>query len=280
MNGRKGGRGQNQDGSKQNNSNHRHGTVSAVSSDSLTITLPDNTTLKVALSSSTTYTDLDKTVTIGDIKNGIKVEVDGSVNTDGSFQATAVRIEHDRLGGVVTAVSGNSITVQLDGRGAKGMGRGNPNTDPSNGAATTPAAGTVTTKTIVVDSNTVYSAAGQTAKLSDIVVGSQIEAQGTISSDGNSLTALQVSIRMPDYHGQVTAVSGSTITVQDREGTHTIEVNSSTKYLNGSAEASLSDVTSGVNLRAEGTIDSSGKMIASLIQLGQPQKGAGHGHGR
>jgi hypothetical protein len=141
---------------------------------------------------------------------------------------------------------------------------------------------TATTKTVTVDSSTTYSAAGQSVQMSAIAVGSRVDVEGVLSSDNTSLTALQINIQMPEYRGQVTAVNGSTITLQDRNGTLTIEVNSSTKYLNGTTAANLSDVKTGVNLEAEGQVDSSGKMTASLIQLGQPQQGpgGGQGHGR
>ncbi|NWJ47938.1 MAG: hypothetical protein HXX08_18955 [Chloroflexi bacterium] len=263
--------------------NHDQGTVTAVSSDSLTITRADNSTLKVVLNSNTTYTDLGKTINQSDLKSGVKVEVEGNLNSDGNLEASVIEVEHDRLGGTVTAINGNSITIQVDGRDAPGGGRkGQDHNKPNaanNGTVTT---STATTKTITVDSSTTYSAAGQSVQLSAIAVGSRVDAEGTLSSDSNSLTALQVNIQMPEYRGQVTAVDGSTITLQDRNGTRTIEINSSTKYLNGTTAATLSDVKVGTNLEAEGQVDSSGKMTASLIQLGQPQQGpgGGHGHGR
>jgi len=218
----------------------------------------------------------------------MNVEVEGSLNSDGSFQATSVKVEHARLSGTVTAINGNSITVQMDGRGAKGGDKGNTKPGSASGTTTpTPSTGTTqsttTTKTIVVDSSTVYLAAGQSSQLSNITVGSRVEAEGALSSDSSSLTALQVTIQMPEYHGQVTAVNGSTITLQDRDGTHTVVVNSNTKYLNGTATSALTDVKVGTNLEAEGTVDSAGSLTASQIQIGQGQgmgKGmGGHGHG-
>ena len=254
---------------------HQSGTVSAVASDSLTITSKNNTTVKVSLSSATTYTDLGKTISLSDIKSGAKIEVSGTLNSDGSLNAQAVQVQHDRLGGVVTAISGNTVTIQGGGRGAGEAKTGN-NTGTANGSTATPAATAATTRTIVVSDATTYTEAGQSVKLSNIAVGDRIEAAGSLSSDGNSLTALQVSISLPSYRGQVTAVSGSTITIQERGGTQTITVDSNTKYLNGTAAASLSDVKAGVSLEAQGQLDSSGKMTASLIQLGQSQGPKGH----
>lgn len=243
---------------------HSGGTISSISGNTMTLTTPNNSSVKVNLSSSTTYTDLGKAISLSSLKAGEKVEVSGQTNSDNSLNATVVNIQHDRLGGTVTAVNGNNITVQVGGPGGRGP---KPDTSSTTNSST-PA---TTTKTIVVSSSTTYDEAGQSAQLSSIAVGDHIKAQGTLSSDGNSLNALQVSVQLPDYHGQVTSVSGNTITLQDRSGTHQIEVNSSTKYLNGTASAALSDVKTGSNLSAQGSIDSSGKMTATQIQLGQPQ---------
>jgi len=256
--------------------NHAGGTISALDSSSLTLTKPDNSTIKVNLDSSTSYLDLGKTITLADLKAGVRVEADGVLNSDGSLSAEVINVQHDRLGGTITAISGSTLTVQLEGRGGPGPrgqvpGRpasATPDSDSNNSSSTT------TTATISVDSSTVYLEAGQTAQLSDLAVGDRINAAGTLSSDGKTLSALQVIVALPHYQGQVTSVSGTTIVIQDRAGTHTLEVNSDTKYLNGQTSATLSDVKTGVNLSAEGKVDSSGKMTASVIQLGQP-KGPG-----
>jgi hypothetical protein len=264
--------------------NHAGGTISALDANSLTITKPDNTKVKVSLNSATKYQDLGKTINLSDLKTGLRVEVAGETGSDGSLSAEVVNVQHDQLGGTITAINGSTLTVQVHGRGGKG-GRPNggaamtPPTPPSgagnsatSSATTTPA---TTTKTITVSDSTVYLQGGQTIQLSGLAVGQRINVAGTLSSDGNSLAALQIVVELPRYDGQVTSVNGSTIVLQDRSGaSRTIEVNSSTKYMNGQATASLSDVKAGVSLHVEGTVDSSGKMTASLVQLGQ---GPGNG---
>ncbi len=256
--------------------NHANGSISAISGNTLTITRADGSTTKVNVDTSTTYQDLGQSSNLSALKTGIKVEVAGMFGSDGSLNAQVVNVQHDHLGGTVTAISGNTITVQGGGGpGRDGNGKG-PRSDTANGSTSTatPAATTTTTttRTITVGSDTKYLAAGQATQLSSIKVGDQIEAAGTFSSDSNNLTALQVTVRLPDFHGQVTAVSGNTITLQDRGTTRTVEVNSSTKYLNGTATAALSDVKAGVNVEAQGTLDASGKLTATTIQLGQPQQ--------
>ena len=112
--------------------------------------------------------------------------------------------------------------------------------------------------------------ADQSGKLSDIAVGDRIDAQGTASSDGSSLTALSVTVHLPHYHGQETTVDGSTITLKDGDTTRTILINGDTKYLNGTSSAALSDVKSGEDISAEGKVDTNGQMTAMVIQVGHP----------
>jgi len=255
--------------------NHAGGSISAISGNSLTLTRADGSTTKVNVDASTTYQDLGQSSNLSALKTGIKVDVAGMLGSDGSLNAQVVNIQHDHLGGTVTAISGNTITVQGGGGpGRDGNGKGPRPGGAANGSTSTAtaAAATATTRTITVSSDTSYLTAGQASQLSNIKVGDQIEAAGTLSSDGNSLTALQVTVRLPDYRGQVTAVNGNTITLQDRGTTRTVEVTSSTKYLNGTTSAALSDVKAGVNIEAQGQLDASGKLTATTIQLGQPQQ--------
>jgi hypothetical protein len=264
---------------------HAGGTISALDSGSLTLTRADNSTIKVTLGAAVSVQDLGKTVSLSDLKTGQRVDVAGTLNTDGTLSAQIINVQHDHLGGTVTVISGNTLTVEVGGRGQggpEGRGPGQPKpagntgsatpaagsgTTPSTGTATTPA---TTTKTITVSDSTTYLTGGQASQLSGIAVGDRIEAVGTASSDGNSLTALQVTVQLPHYQGQVTSVSGSTIVLQDRGTSRTIEVNSSTQYQNGQAAASLSDVKTGLDISVEGKVDASGNMTASVVQIGRP----------
>jgi hypothetical protein len=253
---------------------HSNGTVSALDSTSLTLTRSDNSTVKVMLSASTSYLDLGKTISLADLKTGIRLEVAGMSNADGSLNAEVVTVQHDRLGGSVTAINGSTLTIQV--RGKNGQGPDAPaDNSGSTSTTTTPA---VTTKTITVSGSTVYLESGQSVQLSEIAVGANISAEGTLSTDGNNLTALQVNIELPHYQGQITSVSGNTIVIQDRAGTsRTIEVSSATKYLNGQATATLADLKVGTSLSVEGKVDASGKMTATQVQLGQGGPGQGQG---
>jgi hypothetical protein len=161
-------------------------------------------------------------------------------------------------GGKVTAVSGSTITVQRGGPAANGA-----------------------TSTITVSGDTTYlvGSAGKLSlgALSDIKVGSTIRAEGTADSSGN-VTALLVSIMAPQADGEVTAVSGNTITIQQhgplgQGATQTITVGSDTQYVTGdpasSTASSLGAVTVGTHIHAEGTLNSDGSFTATVVRVGQ-----------
>ncbi|MBN9389687.1 MAG: hypothetical protein J0I20_16795 [Chloroflexi bacterium] len=268
------------------------GTISAVDSSGLTLTGPNNTTVKVTFGSSVTVQDAGKTLSTSDLKTGDRVEVAGQKNSDGSITTQVVNVIHDHLGGTVTAISGNTITVEVAGRGGFGGRpggpgpRGNngngsstatPSATPSTGSSSNSSTPVTTTRTITVSDSTTYTKGGQSSQLSAIAVGDRVNAEGTLSSDGNSLTALQVNIQLPHYAGKVTSVNGSTIVIDERGTSRTIEVTADTKYQNGPNQtASLSDVKTGEFINAEGSVDSSGKMTASVVNVGGP---AGPGAG-
>lgn len=80
--------------------------------------------------------------------------------------------------------------------------------------------------------------------------------------------------------GTVTAVSGNTITLKDDSGAnHTINVTSSTSYLDGSnrSSSSLSAVTSGTTILASGQTGSDGTINATRIIVNPPNFGGGQG---
>jgi hypothetical protein len=127
-----------------------------------------------------------------------------------------------------------------------------------------------TSVTIKTTSSTVFSRVGKTVSLSAVTSGENIHVQGTKNSDG-SITATRVDIELPGYHGQVTGVSGSTITVKDRNGTtHTIKTTSSTSFTIAGQSASLSDVKTGDQISAEGTLNSDNSLNAEAVQIELP----------
>lgn len=126
--------------------------------------------------------------------------------------------------------------------------------------------------TVNVTSSTVYVRAGQTVNLSAITSGETIHVIGQTNSDG-SITATRVEIVLPGYDGQVKSISGSAITIQDDQGTHVIHTSSSTTVTKAGQAASLSDIATGAQIRAEGTKNSDGSLNAAAINIVLPSVG-------
>jgi len=99
--------------------------------------------------------------------------------------------------------------------------------------------------------------------------------------DGTS-TTMERPAHVPHIHGTVVSVSGSTVTVTDRDGfTRTIVVTADTTYEDGLS----ADLAVGTVIRASGTVDANGTSLdAAKIRtapagpLGGPHKGGHHGH--
>jgi Cu/Ag efflux protein CusF len=142
------------------------GTVKSVDASSATLTLPDGSTKTIGLTSSTTYNVKGKAATAADLKAGVRIHAVGTVDANGAFTATRIDIAPAVVAGIVTAKSGNSITLK----------------DRSGG-----------TITVNVDSSTTYQSRGTaSASLADVAVGDVLNAEGTLNSDGSlNATAVQ-----------------------------------------------------------------------------------------
>ena len=144
------------------------------------------------------------------------------------------------FGGVtITAISGSSISLET----ADGW-----------------------TRTILVDSGTTYSESGDAIALSDLAVGDQVHFEQTLEDDGTfSIDA--IAVIPPHVGGTVTAISGSTITVEQRDGTSaTVNVTGDTTYRVSGDDAALADVEVGMFLVAEGTENSDGSLTATAVR--------------
>lgn len=173
--------------------------------------------------------------------------------------------------GQITAVNGNTITVK-------------PDADP---------AGSTEYKnvtTIVLSSSTQYRTGNgsTTTTKPTISVGQYIVAEGTVSSDGKTLTATLVSVGNggpghggpgrasgPHADGTVTAVNGDAISVQadaDRAGSNeytavtTINLTGTTTYdtdRGNTATTTKPTITVGEYIVAEGTLSADGKTLTA-----------------
>lgn len=75
--------------------------------------------------------------------------------------------------------------------------------------------------------------------------------------------------------GTVTAVQGSTITVQDTSGSSKLVITGSSTTVENTVSASLSDVAVGTSVMASGTSNSDGSVTATTIQLNPSTGGLG-----
>jgi hypothetical protein len=135
------------------------GTVSAVGSDTITITLRDGTSQTISTTGSTTYrlggTDGDR----ADVTVGTAILATGEKDASGNLTATTVSIRLPRILGTVTATTADTITLtRRDG----------------------------TTATVHVASGTAIEVAGvDNATIADVKAGMVIEVGGTQRADGS-----------------------------------------------------------------------------------------------
>jgi hypothetical protein len=122
------------------------------------------------------------------------------------------------------------------------------------------------TRTITVTSSTKITKGGATIALEDLRVDDEIRFSQTRNSDG-TYTIDAIAVVLPRAGGEVTATTGTSITVTQRDGSSaTIEVGSSTTYqVAGVTNASLSDVTVGMRVVAEGSKASDGTLTAARV---------------
>lgn len=122
------------------------------------------------------------------------------------------------------------------------------------------------TRTITVTDATTITRAGATITLADLKVGDEVRFRQTRNDDG-SYTVTAIAVILPSVAGRVTATTGDTITVQLRSGTTTtVHVGSSTTYrVRGTASATLSDISVGMLIVAQGTENPDGSLEAVAV---------------
>ncbi len=140
-------------------------TIASISGSSLSLKTDDGWNRTITADSTTTITKGGATITAGDLAVGDQVVFSQARQTDGTYTITAIRVILPTLAGQVTAVTDSTLAVtRRDG----------------------------TTATIHVTASTTYRVQGvTTATLSDIKVGANVVAEGTLRADG-SLDATSV----------------------------------------------------------------------------------------
>lgn len=218
-------------------------TVQSVSGATITATDRKGATITVVTTSATKIMRAGATTTLSALTKNEHIVVRGTLSADGkTITATDIAVVLPGVHGTVAKVSGDTLTI----------------TTPKGAQTVTLTAST----TFVKDAN-------QTATRADITVGTAIEAQGTLNSDG-SLTAETVHIISPHVAGKVASVSGDTITVTTRQGTTIVYLTAATTVHKGRQTAAQTDIAVGDMILATGTKNADGSLTASNVVIAQP----------
>jgi Domain of unknown function (DUF5666) len=123
------------------------------------------------------------------------------------------------------------------------------------------------TRTIDVDADTKVFLGSQAGKVGDLAVGNEVRLRQKKNADG-SFTVVSLTVPGAKAAGEVTAVSGNTITIKRRGGaTTTLTVNGATVYRQGGEAAAKADVKVGSNINAEGKPGSSDNFTATVVRI-------------
>ena len=220
------------------------GSVTAVSSNSITVKDPGGARTTYTLSGSTVVRKDGASATVASLAVGESVAV--MVAAAGSTSAVTIVIVPAGMspgedpGGVVTAVSPTSLTLEHLGG---------------------------TTSTYVLNSATTVREGRASATVSAIAVGERVQVRPSASSIS---TAAAVEIDLAKVRGTVVSVSGNTIVVSDAQGFYrTIQLTNTTTYSKSGAVASMRDVVTGAVTVAEGTVGADHTTLdASVVDIG------------
>jgi hypothetical protein len=153
--------------------------------------------------------------------------------------------------GEVTAIAGDALTVETERRGEI---------------------------TVQTDADTKFRAKDNADfSLADIQVGDTIAARGRFIDD-TTLQARLVALVPPELadhvRGEVAAIDGDTLTVEDKDGNEVGVVTSADTrfHLRGKPDASIDDIEPGMRLAAAGQFDADGNLAALQVLAGEPRE--------
>ena len=223
-------------------------TITDINGSSLSLKTDDGWTRTITVTADTKITKAGQAMSLSDLAVGDHIRFSQKKNADGSYTVTAIAIPVAQIGGEVTAVSGNTVTIKR-----------------RNGE----------TQAVTVTSSTKYKVGNADGDKSDVKVGAKVQVAGDAS--GTSFTALTVLVQPTLVAGEVTAKTSSTITLKRRDGTSiTVHVSADTKYgVKGNAAAGLGDIAVGDTVWAAGQLRSDGSLDGTTVA-----KGFGFGRGK
>ena len=115
-------------------------------------------------------------------------------------------------------------------------------------------------------------------RLADLEVGDTIRVRGQRNDEG-TLETTEIHVAPDGDHvgGRVTAVEGTTLTVENREGdVTTITTDDDTQFRNRDESANLADIATGQHLKAFGTLEDDGSFSAGIVFLEEGRGGGRH----
>jgi hypothetical protein len=206
--------------------------------------LGSTTAVTVTVGVTTTYTEAGQSATLADVHPGSNVAVCGTPETGNTIQASSVSILLPQVQGVITAVNGSTFTVTgMDGS--------------SHLVSATP--------------STTVKQLDAPAALGNLAVGTAILATGNYQSD-HSLLAMSIDIQLPSVAGTVTAINGTSITVDsgnsEIDGSAPAIVTSAQTTYGGKGDAAATATSSSVKvgsfISATGTESTDGTTLNAL----------------
>lgn len=220
-------------------------------------------------------------VRIGIVAGSAALVLVGAVAAMGASPASPATGDQAQLSAAVAPLAETSGALPMDlGMRGGSFGRGgfhDIKISAINGSSLSLKTDDGWTRTITVGSSTAVTKGGQTIAVGALAVGDQVQFGQEKASDGRyTITALRVVL--PAIGGEVTAVSGNTITVTGRDGTTgTIHVDGNTTYeVGGTTGKALSDIAIGSFVMAEGALRTDGSLDAATVHSGMHGPGDGY----
>jgi hypothetical protein len=237
-----------------------HGRVTAV--EGSTIQLENQAGTATVLTAADTEFRLGREPAgLEDVSEGAFLAAFGQLQPDGSLSAELVILRPPpipparNVRGEVTAVSATGLTMSIQPR---------PETD----------AAPLSVQVNVTDETQIWLIESERrGSLDDVQVGDRVLVRGRraegSTQDAPAMQAMHIAVG-PDgdeVHGRVTAIDGSTLTLENRDGTVTVHTDAETSFRRGRQAAALEDVREGVFMVAFGEQQADGSLDADQVAI-------------
>jgi len=237
------------------------GIVAAVSPTSITV-LNNRGSQTAAIVATTVIRHGHRTLTAADIKPGDRVHVKAQRAADGTLVATEIKVQNEadddddhstkvEIEGTVSAISPASITV-LNSKGSQ---------------------------TAAIVATTVIRHGNRTLTATDIKTGDRVHVKAQRAADG-TLVATEIMVQNPadsdddddhsasvEIEGTVAAISATSITVRNNQGSQTAAIVASTVIRKGNRNLTVADVPLGSRVHVKAERGTGGALVAKEIKV-------------